>query len=136
MSNALVSLEKPEGRDTNSGRFMAGNKISPGRKIGSKPRLAEKVIAAFTKHFEKNGAKAIETVYNTDPATYLKLAVHMVPRESLIEINAHIDVEMRADIATFAASYTELQSIIGADTIEDAQVIDADIAFTGPLAHA
>jgi hypothetical protein len=136
MSNALVSLEKPEGRDTKSGRFMAGNKLSPGRKIGSKPRLSEKIIQSLTKQWQKHGDRYWDKLEKEDFALFMKLSVHAGVTKH-VEISAHVDVAMRADIATFAASYTELQSIIGAD-IEDAQVIDhdPDIALTGPIEHA
>ena len=118
MANDLVLL----GKDLNTGQFITGNRLGRGRPLGSKPKLSEKFISELAKHFSKHGAKAIERVYNDDPATYLKLVAHLVPRETLAKLEVTGEIELKAEVQAFVTSYEQCQRMIGAD-VEDAEII-------------
>ena len=81
MPNALVNVEKPEGRDIKSGRFVTGNP-GGGRKIGPKPRLAQAFIDKLAKHWNKHGELAIKRLFQDDVSTYCKLIAHLYPKTS------------------------------------------------------
>jgi len=118
MANDIV----PRGKDLKTGQFITGNRLSRGRPIGSKPKLSEKFISELAKHFSKHGAKAIERVYHDDPATYLKLVAHLVPRETLAKLEVTGEIELRAEVQAFVTSYEYCRRMIGAD-VENAEII-------------
>jgi len=81
---------------------------SPGRRRGSKNRLTGKFIAALAKEFEEHGEAAIRIVRVEEPATFLKLIAHLVPKEFTFETatddlsNEELElmiVRLRAEIA-------------------------------------
>jgi hypothetical protein len=52
-----------------------------GRAPGTRVALTQDIISAICADFKENGAKVIEDVRLADPATYLKVAVSLVPKE-------------------------------------------------------
>ena len=110
MANEIV----PRGKDLKTGQFITGNRLSRGRPIGSKPKLSEKFISELAKHFSRHGAKAIERVYHDDPATYLKLVAHLVPRETL----ARLEISGEMEITTRTEKVVEAYRLMGEDVAE------------------
>ena len=115
MANELI----PRGKDPKTGQFITGNKLSRGRPIGSKPKLSEKFISELAKHFSKQGTKAIERVYQDDPAIYLKLIAHLVPHETL----ARLEISGEMEITTRTEKVVEAYRLMGEDVTE-AEIVE------------
>jgi hypothetical protein len=113
--NSLITLDNNGGRDSTSGRFSIGNQYGGkgGRPIGPKPRLGESVIKAFAKHWDKNGAKAIARLYKEDLPTYCKLAVHLTPKEVILQAQVSHSVDLKAEINVFSTTFDEMKEIVG-----------------------
>jgi hypothetical protein len=121
MANDLILQETGLDKDPVSGRFLAGNKKSPGRRVGSKPRSASAFIDKLSKHFNRHGNVAIQRVFESDHSTYLKLVAHLVPKEFLVHAEVHHDITLRREVELFVQSYKKCQEMIG---VEDATVIE------------
>ena len=63
------------------GRFAPGNAGGPGRPRGSRHKLAESLLEAVVRDFERHGAAAIERVRQEDPAAYFRVVAQLVPKE-------------------------------------------------------
>src|SRR5262245_18419427 len=59
--------------------------VSAGRPRGSRNRLTGKFIAALAKEFEDHGEAPIRIVRVEEPATFLRLIAHLVPKEFTFE---------------------------------------------------
>lgn len=59
--------------------------VKTGRPRESRDKLTTRFLHEFADHFEANGKKAIETVYKEEPATYLKIAAALLPKEIEIQ---------------------------------------------------
>lgn len=59
--------------------------VKTGRPRESRDKLTTRFLHEFADHFEANGRKAIETVYKDEPATYLKIAAALLPKEIEIQ---------------------------------------------------
>lgn len=94
MGNDLV----PRAGKDSRGRFLAGNKWSPGRKVGSKGKLSENFLTTLAADFKKNGQAVIERVRQEAPETYLRVVAGLVPKELLqrLEVRGEIDFSTRA----------------------------------------
>ena len=58
---------------------QSGN--SAGRPIGSRSKFSEAMVADFAADWNEHGAGVLERVRMTDPATYLRVAAVLVPKE-------------------------------------------------------
>ena len=121
--SVAIEQEDRHGKDTSSGRFLAGNKFSRGRQPGSKPKLSEKFITVLGKHFERHGAKAVERLFAENVGLYLKLVAQMVPKEMIAHVEVNHSLELRAEVLAFVESYKRCQAMIGVN-VEDATVIE------------
>ena len=81
-----------KGRAQN-GRFRKGNKGGPGRPAGTRNKLSEDFVTALFTDFEANGAAAIKSAREENPATYLRLVAGLVPKE--LHVEAEIDGEIK-----------------------------------------
>jgi hypothetical protein len=117
---------KPSGRDT-KGRFVGGNRISPGRKVGSRVKLAHDFVTTLQNKFNKYGGKAIEKVATEQPAQFLKIVADVLPREFLTRVEVDARLEVSGEVKGFVEAYRLAKQVIGADVIE-AEVIEADDA--------
>ena len=62
--------------------FRKGQSGNPaGTKPGMRQRFSKAVIDAFAKDFQHHGGSVIEEVREKDPATYLRIAASLVPKE-------------------------------------------------------
>ena len=73
VGNALV-------RDTNTGRFLAGNSGNGGRRKGARSRLGESFLSKLADHFEQHGSGALDRLATTEPESYLRIVAALVPR--------------------------------------------------------
>jgi hypothetical protein len=71
---------KPE-QDPKTGRFLTGNNGGPGRRKGSKSRFQEQFWRDLADAWEASGMEAIMRVITNDPATFLRVAAGMMPKE-------------------------------------------------------
>lgn len=62
-------------------RFGPGNTFGKGRPKGSRNRLSEDFIAAFSDDFREHGVAVIQEVRLDKPAEYLKIAASLLPKE-------------------------------------------------------
>jgi hypothetical protein len=83
------------------GRFLTGAKAGPGRPVGSRNRHATNLLTAFADDFERFGADIIAKVREEQPATYLKLAVDLLPRDVAIDLAIDHRVQIEAVLADF-----------------------------------
>src|SRR5262245_23722603 len=68
----LVTEMHPE-RDEKTGRFLPGNCGNSGRGKGARNRLSQAFIADLYEHWKAHGIQAIQQVYETRPAEYLRI---------------------------------------------------------------
>ena len=74
------------------GNILYNKDGSPRRKAGRKKgqanmhefrsRATAKFMREFSRHFEKNGRKAIDDLYKEDPVKYVQLMASMMPKQS------------------------------------------------------
>ena len=85
------------------GRFAPGNG-GGGRPKGSRNKLGEKLIEDLYEHWQKNGMKAIEAMFEERPHEYVRAVVSILPREVKIEnVDSMTDEELRNRIRQLAA---------------------------------
>lgn len=64
------------------GTLTTAKQGRPGHVKRNSPRdLAQDFTSKFIAHFRKNGIKAIETVFETNPVEYLKVATRLLPKD-------------------------------------------------------
>jgi hypothetical protein len=61
-------------------RFLPGNSGLPGRPKGARNKLAEAMIDDLYRHWLARGAQAIQQVFETRPADYLKIVAMVVSK--------------------------------------------------------
>jgi hypothetical protein len=66
-------------RDTNTGRFLAGNN-GGGRRKGSRSRLGDTFLAKLADHFETHGAAALDKLAAEQPEAYLSIISRLIPK--------------------------------------------------------
>jgi hypothetical protein len=84
--NSMMLKKMTEGRDPNTGRFLAGNN-GGGRQKGSRNKLAEDFISDLYASWQKNGAAAIERMLAERPAEYVKVVASILPKQLEIKEN-------------------------------------------------
>jgi hypothetical protein len=103
-----------EGRDTTTGRFLAGNGGNGGRKPGSRNKLGQAFVEALADDFEQQGIEAIRDVRENRPDKYLAVIAHLLPKE--IELSGEVSHAVILDMKEFAANFRlvrEAQERIG-----------------------
>src|SRR5262245_54712613 len=69
-----------------NGKFAPGWSGNPGGSLEATRRSFNKdFLLALAADFKKHGAAAIEKVRKTQPAVYMKICAHLVPRELQVE---------------------------------------------------
>jgi hypothetical protein len=97
-------------RDETSGRFLPGNKRG-GRPKGSRDRHSRNFLNAFADDFEQHGVQVIAKVREEQPATYLKIACDLLPREATLDVS----VDILHDATSALEAYRTLAAVVGAD---------------------
>src|SRR5437899_2901724 len=94
-------------RDGKSGRFLSGCKPGPGRKPGSRNKLAENFISDLKDAWERHGVDALDRVARDEPAVLLKVVASLLPKD----INLNVDVAV--DATAFADKFRAAQAMLG-----------------------
>ena len=97
------------GRRSN-GRFARGN---PGRPQGAKNKLQEAFWRDFAGAWEAHGVLALEKVANEDPATFVKIAASVMPKDVGVEEETHYVMWLPKPCATseeWEAKYSPLRT--------------------------
>jgi hypothetical protein len=71
---------RPQERDPKTGQFVLGHRGGPGRAKGSRNLLAEAMIDDLYHHWLERGMQAIQEVFETRPADYLKIVAMIVSK--------------------------------------------------------
>jgi hypothetical protein len=74
-------------RDEATGRFLAGNTASPGRKRGARVILSEMFLADCLSEWETHGAAAISDMREKSPGDFVKMVASLVPKEMTLNLN-------------------------------------------------
>jgi hypothetical protein len=75
--------------------FAKGQSGNPlGRPRSARSKHSENFLAAFSRDFEENGERVIAQVREEQPATYLRIAADLLPRQA--ELDVSIDIFARA----------------------------------------
>ena len=76
-----VDLLAHKGREVARGvRFLQGTTGLPGRPKGSRNKLADAMIDDLYHHWLERGAQAIQAVFETRPADYLKIVAMVISK--------------------------------------------------------
>jgi hypothetical protein len=118
-------VKEPNGNGTNGtdrtakGTFAPGNKLSTGRRKGSRVKLSEAFLSDFHDTWKKHGRKALEKLAVENPDAFVKAAVAVLPRvmqhEATIAIEHTHRSEFDIELTDFAMAYEKFGKIIGAD---------------------
>lgn len=77
------------GTRANAGQWRAGVSGNPlGRPVGAKGRFSEALVTDFAREWREHGASVIATVRQRDPVAFLQIAIKLVPREFLVQLEA------------------------------------------------
>ena len=100
---AIRKAEADSGRDKQSGRFLTGNDGGPGRKRGSRNRLAEQFISDLHNEWQKSGASALERVAAEDPVAFVRVVGAILPKD--IDATLEVDVALVQRAGNFAQAF-------------------------------
>jgi hypothetical protein len=79
-----------DGRDPQTGRFLAGNSGNGGRKPGSRNKLGEAFIADAYAHWQKHGKEALDRMYKADPSGYVRVIAGILPDKLEVDVKHQI----------------------------------------------
>jgi hypothetical protein len=98
------AAEPPPGprQDPKTGRFVLGNAGNGGRKLGTRRDLEMRLVDSVVRDFAEHGERVIERVREEDPATYLRIAAGLLPKE------LHVNVAHDLSIESFAERFKDL----------------------------
>ena len=114
-----------------SGRFLAGNRSSPGRRGGTRVKLSQKFFEALSADFEEHGVEAIARMRFLRPDVYVSVIAKLMPQK--IEISTPTDGMTDEQLERLIA-YAEAK-IAEANTIEGRTITVAP-SLPPPLAEA
>ena len=91
-----------------------------GRPVGSRSKFSEAMVADFLADWHQHGADVLEQVRKKDPATYLRVASVLVPKE--------MKVEVKQDAPGNLDRVRELLEILEGAGVKDADDLRARLA--------
>jgi hypothetical protein len=69
-------------------RFLPGNSGLPGRPKGARNKLGEAMLDDLHRHWLKHGNQAIQEVFETRPADYLKIVAMIVSKAEDLSLDS------------------------------------------------
>jgi hypothetical protein len=81
--------ERQEVRDAATGQFLKGHIGGPGRGKGSRNKLGEAFIESMYEAWKTSGDQVIREVIQSDPATFLRSMVALMPKEMDVNVNRY-----------------------------------------------
>ncbi len=102
---------KPD-QDQKTGRFVNGNSGGPGRPKGSgRKELARAFIEDMQKAWEAKGAEVLANVIESDPATFLRSMVAIMPKELDVNVNRYDEMTDDQLKSQFLAALREARAL-------------------------
>ena len=101
------------GRDPESGRFLAGNHASPGRKIGSRVKLSDDFLRDLHKQWEKSGSEALARVATEFPAVFVKVVASILPKQ--LDETLNVNIGLFQQVEDFNSAYKLALTHIGSE---------------------
>jgi hypothetical protein len=93
-----------------------------GRPIGSRSKFSEAMVSDFLADWHEHGTDVLARVRMTEPATYLRVAAVLVPKEMKLAVEhavpAGLDPEQWEAVRRLAATMKEIAPNAGPDEIE------------------
>jgi hypothetical protein len=81
-----MTLKKmTDGRDPETGRFLAGNN-GGGRQKGSRNKLGEAFIADVYAKWQARGGEALERMIDTDPGGFVRVVAQVLPDKLEVDV--------------------------------------------------
>lgn len=105
--------EPAPNQDPETGRFLAGNNLSPGRPKGSRNKLGEQFIQDLYEDWKTGGVEAIKAVRASKPDAYLKVIASILPKElnvNVSEFEGMTDEQLNRRIRELAADVLGISS--------------------------
>jgi hypothetical protein len=93
------------------GRFQTGSKGGPGRSKGSRNRHGENFLREFADDFERHGPAVIAKVREEQPATYLRIACDLLPKEAELSV----DVNILHGVSSTLEAFRTFTALVGSD---------------------
>ncbi len=109
--NFMSEITTQADRDGKTGRFLPGNSGLGGRPKGSRNRHSEFFLASFAADFEQHGPAVIALVREQQPATYLRIAADLLPKEATLDI----DINVLGDVTNVVQAFRIAADLLGAD---------------------
>jgi hypothetical protein len=80
------------GKDPKTGRFVTGNS-GGGRKLGTRRDLELALVDAVVRDFAEHGETTIERVRQEDPATYMRIAAGLLPKDVNVNVRSDLGID-------------------------------------------
>jgi hypothetical protein len=97
------------------GRFLTGSG-GPGRKRGSRNKLASEFIEALCDDFEQHGPAVIARVRTDQPAVYMRVVAGILPKQLEAALSVSVfDAYNLEDPQEFAKAFRIARQMIGAE---------------------
>lgn len=107
----MTETPKPPAKDEN-GRFLNGNNGGPGRPKGSsRKELAREFIESMHKAWAKHGDDVLEDIVKSDPATFLRSMVAIMPKELDVNITRYDEMTDDQLKSQFIAALREARAL-------------------------
>ena len=116
------------------GRFLSGRKGGPGRRKGSRVKLAEDVVTDVLDSWRQHGPVVLERLACLDPGKYADFIAKVLPREVKIEHTSNLDDvsdEMLSIMIEHAERIMAAKAVPG-DGAKPVTVIDLQPTPIGP----
>jgi hypothetical protein len=113
MSKKASQNKQVEGRDPESGRFLAGNGGNGGRKPGSRNKLCEAFIADLHSRWMTDGPQVLDAVIKDKPHEFLKVIARLLPQQ--FDETVNLNVSVLAEIKDFVECYRYALGVIGSN---------------------
>jgi hypothetical protein len=108
-----------------NGRWLPGNP-GGGRPLGSRNKLAARVLDTFLKDFEAHGAPALVAVREKSPIDYWRIATQLLPQQVLVNAFVQNEESPLSDIDP-ATKRAIAQRTLDQLAAEQARVVDGQI---------
>jgi hypothetical protein len=105
-------MGKPNPKQDEKGRFVAGNGRNGGRKPGSRNQLGEAFIADLYADWQANGVGTIVKVSEERPADYLKVIASILPKDMNLKVSPFenmTDAELNARLMKHICDFEDLK---------------------------
>ena len=72
------------------GRELIKPEKKAGRPKGSRTALTAKVIDDILRHWKKNGANALDEMFEKDPSSYVRTIASLIPRDVKVQTDINV----------------------------------------------